>query len=135
VVVATQDWHGQNDPSFKANGGIWPVHCEKGTEGADFPCADLSEFADVLIRKTEYSAAKGTGLAQLLISRGVKRVVVCGLALDYCVKATALDLSQALAEVIVPLDATAAVDPAEVQNVVRDLLNAGVTVTDTEELV
>jgi nicotinamidase/pyrazinamidase len=126
----SQDWHPEDDPSFIE----WPVHCVRATYGADI-YGDFDAFADVIIRKTAYSAAKGTGLAQLLISRGITRVIVCGLALDYCVKATALDLSQALAEVIVPLDATAAVDPAEVQNVVRDLLNAGVTVTDTEELV
>jgi nicotinamidase/pyrazinamidase len=103
-VVYTRDWHPPRTPHFAVDGGPWPVHCVRGTWGAAFH-PDLVVVGEALHKGTGgedgYSAftmrdhATGadapTGLDALLRSRGVTQVAVVGLALDYCVKHTALD--------------------------------------------
>jgi len=95
-VFATRDWHPGNHISFKENGGIWPRHCVQNTEGAKFH-PDLKLPPDAfIISKGErpeleaYSGFQGTLLDSLLKERGIKRVFICGLATDYCVKNTAI---------------------------------------------
>jgi nicotinamidase/pyrazinamidase len=103
-VVYTQDWHPPHTPHFAKDGGTWPVHCVAGTWGAELH-PDLRVEGDRVRKGTGgedgYSGfsmadpvsgeTSSTGLAELLRDRGVERVVVVGLATDYCVKATALD--------------------------------------------
>ena len=95
-VFATRDWHPENHISFKENGGIWPRHCVQYTEGAKFH-PDLKLPPDAfIISKGErpeleaYSGFQGTLLDSLLKERGIKRIFICGLATDYCVKNTAI---------------------------------------------
>jgi nicotinamidase/pyrazinamidase len=95
-VFATRDWHPENHISFRENGGIWPRHCVQNTEGAKFH-PDLKLPPDAfIISKGErpeleaYSGFQGTLLDSLLKERGIKRVFICGLATDYCVKNTAI---------------------------------------------
>lgn len=105
TVVLTQDWHPEQTPHFVTDGGTWPVHCVRRTWGADLH-AELSRDADLIVRKGTggedgYSAfgvedpATGrtspTGLGAYLSERRITGVVVCGLAADVCVEATALD--------------------------------------------
>jgi nicotinamidase/pyrazinamidase len=97
LVVATRDWHPPDHGSFAEQGGPWPVHCVAGTPGAQLhPALDASRV-DVVVDKGQdpgtegYSGFEGTGLADLLRSRGITQVTVVGLATDYCVKNTALD--------------------------------------------
>ena len=106
TIVYTQDWHPESTPHFEKDGGVWPVHCVGETWGAEFhPELDVVDDA-VFIRKGTggedgYSAfslrdpetgeESSTGLQDELDSRGVSRVVVVGLAADYCVKETVLD--------------------------------------------
>lgn len=119
LVVATQDFHPADHGSFAANHAgrqpyevidlnglpqvLWPVHCVQGTPGAEFAAA-LSQAAIRKIfpkgtdpRIDSYSGfydngrRKSTGMGEWLQSQGVKEVFVCGLATDYCVKATAID--------------------------------------------
>jgi nicotinamidase/pyrazinamidase len=104
LVVYTQDWHPPDTPHFAKDGGTWPVHCVAGTWGAELH-PDLRVDGDRVRKGTGgedgYSGfsmadpvsgeTSSTGLAELLRDRGVERVVVVGLATDYCVKATALD--------------------------------------------
>jgi nicotinamidase/pyrazinamidase len=103
-VVYTQDWHPASTPHFKKDGGIWPVHCVKGTWGAQFH-PDLEVVGESLKKGTEgedgYSAfsvrdprsgeSAPTLLEEMLRERGVRAVTVCGLATDYCVVETVLD--------------------------------------------
>jgi len=117
TVVATQDWHPAAHSSFTAQGGPWPPHCIAGTPGAAFH-PDLDRGAlDIVVRKamlTEqdaYSGFDGTDLAAQLRARGVQRVFIGGLALDYCVDATARDAQAAGFETAVISDATRAVFP------------------------
>lgn len=135
-VVATRDWHPPDHSSFASNGGPWPVHCVAGTPGAELHPGIDRESIDVVIdkgqvRDTEgYSGFEGTELEQLLRERGVKRVDVAGLALDYCVKATALDARRAGFDVVVHRDATRAVDasPGDGERALAQLRAAGVRI-------
>jgi nicotinamidase/pyrazinamidase len=109
-IVYTQDWHPRDHLSFKERGGAWPVHCVRGTRGADFhPALDVTGavFRKAYLPDREgYSGFEGrfareggvdeaVSLSVWLKSRGVRHAFVGGLATDYCVRATALD---ALAE-------------------------------------
>ena len=96
-VFASRDWHPSDHCSFAPQGGPWPVHCVAGQPGAEFhPDLKLTS-ATQIVSKAEsqnadaYSAFDGTHVTETLRSAGVKHLVVCGLATDYCVKATVLD--------------------------------------------
>jgi nicotinamidase/pyrazinamidase len=119
VVVATKDWHPPDHGSFAANhkgkkpgdhiilDGIeqilWPVHCVQNTRGAEFaPSFDTSRIAHVFHKGVDplidsYSTffdnahRRHTGLAHYLKERSIKDIYLLGLALDYCVKYSALD--------------------------------------------
>lgn len=135
-VVATRDWHPTAHSSFAPQGGPWPVHCVAESPGAQLhPGIDLAEV-DLVVDKGEaidsdgYSAFEDTALEQLLRARGVDKVHVTGLALDYCVKATALDAERAGFEVVVHRGATRAVESTEGDGAraVGELEAAGVAV-------
>jgi nicotinamidase/pyrazinamidase len=106
TVVLTQDWHPESTPHFAKDGGIWPVHCVGGTWGAELhpglnAPADAPRirkgtngedgYSGFMTRDPVTGDRNPTELDALLRERGVERVVVCGLATDYCVNATALD--------------------------------------------
>jgi nicotinamidase/pyrazinamidase len=137
-VVATRDWHPPDHGSFAEQGGPWPEHCVSGTPGAELHSRIDRDQIDLVLdkgqsRDTEgYSAFEGTGLEELLRSRGVDTVDVAGLALDYCVRATALDAKRAGFDVVVHSGATRAVDvqPGDGERAVEELRAAGVSVVD-----
>jgi nicotinamidase/pyrazinamidase len=123
VVVATRDHHidpgdhFSHEPDFVDS---WPPHCVVGTEGAEFHPALAPRPFDAVFHKGEHEAAysgfEGSTLddeplADWLRERGVDEVEVCGLAADYCVRATALDAAAAGFRTHVLLDLTAAVAP------------------------
>lgn len=96
-IFFTRDYHPKNHLSFKENGGVWPPHCVQGTEGAAFPkeLAMPNDNRFIISKGTSedfdaYSAFQGTILHSLLQERGIKRVFLCGVATDFCVKHTAL---------------------------------------------
>jgi nicotinamidase/pyrazinamidase len=119
LVVATQDWHPRDHLSFasqhagRAVGDVidldgvsqilWPDHCIQGTAGAAFAADVNTDAFDHVVQKgtdrriDSYSGffdnarRRATGLESLLRDRDVEAVDVLGLALDYCVKFTALD--------------------------------------------
>jgi nicotinamidase/pyrazinamidase len=63
-----------------------------------------------MMRDPESGAEGPTDLHRMLLERGARSIVVVGLALDYCVRATALDAIEHGYSVAMPLAATAAVD-------------------------
>lgn len=132
-VYASRDWHPIHHPSFKAHGGIWPVHCLQDSEGARFhPDLVLVEGTVVVTKGTrfdrdQYSAFDETGLAAELRLRGVRRLWVGGLAQDVCVRATVLDARTAGFEVVVIEDATLPVTPEGGVRARDDMRRAGVT--------
>jgi nicotinamidase/pyrazinamidase len=137
-VLLTQDWHPRGHISFASTHPgtqpfstievpygtrtLWPDHCVQGTPGADFhPGLDLPH-AEMIVRKgfrrqiDSYSAfleddhTTPTGLAGYLRERGFKRLFLCGLAYDFCVRFSAVDGTAAGFECIVIEDATRAVN-------------------------
>lgn len=115
-VVATRDWHPADHMSFAAQGGPWPPHCVAGTPGADAAEGLVLPAGTVVVRKATtpdadaYSAFSGTDLAAELRRRRVHRVIVGGLATDYCVLNTVTDaLAEGFAAVVLE-DAIRAVD-------------------------
>jgi nicotinamidase/pyrazinamidase len=137
-VVASRDWHPADHASFVDQGGPWPAHCVRGTPGAAFhPELELPEDVVVVSKATaaqgdSYSAFDGTGLEQLLRERGVSRVLVGGLALDYCVKATVIDAVAAGFDVQLLLDGTRAVDlrAGDGERALDEMRSAGATIDE-----
>ena len=137
-VVVTQDWHPPGHVSFAASHPgrsvfdsvalphgdqvLWPEHCVRGTAGAALAPDLRAEQAELVIRKGHQSGVDSysafleadrttpTGLAGYLRERGLTRVVVCGLATDYCVAWTALDARAAGFEAMVVTDAVRGID-------------------------
>lgn len=115
-VVATRDWHPASHCSFKAQGGPWPPHCVADTAGAEYvPGLRLPADVTHVLKATTpeadaYSGFQGTDLASDLHARGVRRLIVGGLATDYCVMNTVRDGIDLGFEVLVLTDAVRAVD-------------------------
>lgn len=158
LVVATQDWHPASHGSFAANHPgrkpgetielaglaqiLWPVHCVQGTPGADLHSAlDRSRIARVFPKGTDPSVdsysgffdngrRSSTGLDDYLKGRGVNGVYVCGLATDYCVKATALDAVGLGYRTCLIQDACRGVElrPGDVRQAIDDMRAAGVVI-------
>ena len=141
-VYATRDWHPENHSSYAQYGGPWPVHCVAGTHGAAFDARLPLDDIDVVIdkgtdRETDgYSGFSATTLDRDLREHGVRRVFVCGLATDYCVKATALDAKAAGFDVVLLEDASAAVNiaPGDEQRALDELRDAGVAVANSADV-
>ncbi len=142
-VAWTQDWHPPSTPHFQKDGGIWPVHCVRSTWGAELHPGLVA--GDPIVRKGAngedgYSGFTmrdpvtaetiPTELEALLRDRGIERVVVSGLATDYCVKATALDAMRLGFETAVLADAVRAVDlePGDGSRAIEEMAAAGVSV-------
>jgi nicotinamidase/pyrazinamidase len=141
LVVYTQDWHPETTPHFAKDGGTWPVHCVHDTWGAELH-PDLTVAGERVRKGTGgedgYSGftmadpvtsdTSPTGLRDLLASRGIERVVIAGLATDYCVKETAIDAvalgfsTTVLRAAVRPVD----VEPGDGQRAVDAMAAAGV---------
>lgn len=138
VRILTQDWHPSNHSSFADNHEdaepfsmtempygpqvLWPRHCVQGTAGAAFKSGLNTDKADLIIRKginpkiDSYSAffendhKTPTGLEGYLRERGVSKLVMVGLATDFCVRFSAVDAVKLGFQVTVLQDACRAID-------------------------
>ncbi|MGH2760825.1 MAG: nicotinamidase [Actinomycetota bacterium] len=141
-VIATQDFHPPGHSSFSSRGGPWPEHCVQDTPGAGFhPDLEISHADEIVQKGTDpatdgYSGFAGTDLADRLRARGVERVVVTGLATDYCVRATTIEAIEHGFEAVVLTDAIRAVDltPGDGASAVEEMSRAGVTVTTSDRI-
>jgi nicotinamidase/pyrazinamidase len=154
-VILTQDWHTPGHTSFASSHPgrqpyetveapygpqtLWPDHCIQGTQGADFhPALDIP-FAELVLRKgfrpglDSYSAffendkTTPTGLAGYLRERGLQRVILAGLAYDYCVRYSAVDAIRAGFSAIVIEDACRAIGlPGSVAATEQEFAETGV---------
>ena len=142
MKVATRDWHPADHASFEAQGGIWPVHCVAETRGAAFhPRMEAGKVEMVVSKATTrdaeaYSGFDGTTLADDLREAGIERLFVCGLATDYCVKATALDARREGFEVVVVEDAIRAVNvnPGDGKKAIEEMRAAGCAFAPSSEI-
>lgn len=140
-VFYTRDWHPPHTPHFKPDGGPWPVHCVRDTWGAGFHrdllvvgpvvskgTGDEDGYSGFFVRDARSGAAQATALDHLLRACAVSRLVVVGVATDYCVRATALDALRLGYRVVVLRDAVRAVDrvPGDGARALADMQAAGV---------
>ena len=142
TVVFTQDWHPERTPHFLTDGGIWPVHCVRETWGADLhPALHRPADAPVLrkgvdgedgysgfsVRDPGTGEVEATGLESLLRDAGVERVLVAGLATDYCVKETVLDARRLGFTAVILRDGVRAVDlqPGDGDRAIERMREAG----------
>ena len=146
AVVYTQDWHPESTPHFARDGGIWPVHCVGGTWGAELHpelivdgprvrkgASGEDGYSGFTMRDPVTGDTTPTELEWLLRDRDVSRVIVCGLATDYCVKATALDGVRLGFETVLLVDAVRAVDlaPGDGDRAIDEMTAAGVVAWQT----
>lgn len=106
-IFFSRDWHPSNHCSFRTNNGIWPNHCMQNTWGAEFaPSLYVPTSAHIISKaihsdKDSYSAFDETTLHAILQSKQVKRVIVAGLATDYCVLRTVCDAAKLGYEIVI----------------------------------
>jgi nicotinamidase/pyrazinamidase len=139
-VVYTQDWHPPSTPHFAKDGGVWPVHCVAGTWGAELhpglavagPSIRKGSngedgYSGFTMRDPVSGDDRPTELEALLRDRGVTRVVVSGLATDYCVLGTVLDARRLGFETVVLSGAVAAVElsPGDGERALVEMAEAG----------
>jgi nicotinamidase/pyrazinamidase len=144
LVVYTKDYHPEDHCSFKKNhpDGIWPPHCVQNTPGVEFhpglKVKGKTFYKGFLSEKDSYSGFGGhiepkmaaQPLADYLKTEGVEDVAVVGLALDYCVKSTAIDAGQLGFQPTVILEGARAVNvnPDDGDKAVEEMKAAGVQV-------
>ncbi|MBB4266419.1 bifunctional nicotinamidase/pyrazinamidase [Roseospira visakhapatnamensis] len=164
TVVLTQDWHPAGHASFASGHPgaapfsmtampygpqvLWPDHCVQGTPGAAFhPDLDVTR-AQMIVRKgfrpdiDSYSAffendrATATGLAGYLADRGIRHVVLGGLATDFCVRYSALDGRAVGLAVTLVEDACRAIDlDGSRDAAMAEMRGAGVAIATADALV
>ena len=140
LVVYTQDWHPDTTPHFKKDGGIWPVHCVKGTWGAEFHpglhvkgdivhkgTGGEDGYSGFTVREPTSGEQHATALEPLLRDHDIERVIVAGLATDYCVRETALDALRKGFGTVVLAAATRPVelDPGDGERALEDIRRSG----------
>jgi len=151
--IATLDWHPANHTSFHT---LWPVHCVQGTHGAAFhPRLDVRLLDRTIVKGTDPAVDSYSGffdnerqretelrsiIDSLASSHGEHathvHLHIVGLALDYCVKATALDAKALGYEVSVVVDATRAVNlhHGDDLRTLRELAAHGIALSTSREL-
>ncbi len=142
-IFFTRDWHPENHISFRKNGGVWPEHCIRQTEGAGF-CRGLRIPADnrFVVSKgvsedfDAYSGFQGTPLKGLLQERGITRLFICGVATDYCVKHTLLGAENLGFRTLLLEDAVKGVDlhPGDSKSACREMMRRGAVLCRFEEV-
>lgn len=164
LIVASQDWHPADHGSFASQhpgrnafevgelGGkpqmLWPDHCVQGSRDADFHPDLNADAIDHVQRKGQtvavdsYSAFRDndhaalTGLSDYLIGKAVDTLDVCGLATDYCVKASAIDAKAMMpgTDVRFIADASRGIDPAGVEVAIAEMQAAGIRILTSKDV-
>jgi nicotinamidase/pyrazinamidase len=164
LVLATKDWHPPDHGSFAENHAgkkpgdrivldgieqiLWPVHCVQNTYGAEFvPLFDRSRIAHIFHKGTErnidsYSTffdnahRRHTGLAHYLEKREVRQVYLMGLALDYCVKYSALDALQLGFKTYVIIDGCRGIDleSGDIDRALNEIKQSGAVLVKSSDL-
>jgi nicotinamidase/pyrazinamidase len=158
-IYATQDWHPKDHASFFTNHQgqkafdviklhekdqvLWPPHCVQNTPGAEILFD--KKFFKAVVKKgmdPQYDSYSGfqddggkkTGLDRFLKRDGIKKLVVFGIATDYCVMATALDGAAAGYNVVLIKNLCRGVAPDTSQKAIEAMRAKGVVVLDDLDL-
>ncbi len=146
TMAFTRDWHPPDHCSFAQDPefthGSWPRHCVQNTEGAEFGDGLVTPDDAIYILKGQdpdkeaYSGFEDSDLGDRLGEKGVKRVFLTGIALDVCVKDTALDGIRQGFEVYVVEDAARPVDnpPGMARDAVEEMTKAGVKIIKSADI-
>jgi nicotinamidase/pyrazinamidase len=141
TIAYTQDWHPEHTAHFAQDGGVWPVHCVRDTWGAALHRAltvagpvirkganGEDGYSGFTMRDPTTGETVPTELEGILRERAVRRVIIGGLATDYCVRSTALDAARLGFDTIVLLAAIRAVDlqPGDGDRALAELAAASV---------
>lgn len=139
-VISSQDWH----PAATVHFEKWPPHCIAGTFGADFHPNLITDKIDLKLLKGTgnkddgYSAFEATNVSLIdyLRKNQIKDLYVCGLATDYCVKATVLDAIKNGFHTYVITDAVAAVnvEKGDDRKALNEMYLKGCTLIKSEEI-
>lgn len=137
-VFATRDWHPKKTMHFKKFGGYWPVHCVRGTKGAEFhPKLKLPKEAILLYKgmdpkKDSYSAFQaedksGMSFVNLLRISGIREIYIGGLATDYCVRFSTRDAIGKGFKVRLLMDAIKGVNvkPRDSEDAIYEMVKSG----------
>ena len=114
-VIFTQDTHAEGDPEWE----IWPEHVREGSWGWEIVEELAPREEELVIRKVRYDAFYGTHLDHYLRVWGVDTLVICGTVANICVHYTAASAALRWFEVVVPRDATSALDPFDLEASLR----------------
>ena len=130
-VVFTQDTHEEGDPEWE----IWPEHVRKGSWGWEIVDELRPLEGELVLNKVRYDAFYGTHLDHALRIWGVGTLVICGTVANICVHYTAASAALRWFEVVIPKDATSALDPFDLEASLRQtsFLFAG-KITQSENL-
>lgn len=137
ILLASKDWHPPESTHFQK----WPVHCVRGTPGADFhPKLRASRIQKTFHKGTGpredgyslFQSHETPGPEEWLRQKGVKRLFVTGLAADHCVKASAVEAAQKGFETYVIADATRAV--GDLQKTLDEIARLGVRLISSQEI-
>ena len=143
AVLYTQDWHPPVTPHFASDGGIWPDHCVQGTWGAELhpglrvrgPIVRKGAngedgYSGFTMRDPRTGETMPTELERMLRERHIERLVIAGLATDYCVRATARDAVALGYATVVPRALVRAVDlqPGDGDRAVAEMAAEGVVI-------
>ena len=140
TVVISRDWHPADHCSFLSQGGPWPVHCVQRTPGAEYHPELRRPATAIYVDKAtdpdhdNFSDFTGTALGDRLRRKGIRRLFVGGLALDYCVRATVLDGIAEGFEVHLLSEATRAVElaPGDGRRAIDLMRSAGAVIEEEE---
>ncbi|SEA09163.1 nicotinamidase/pyrazinamidase [Porphyromonadaceae bacterium NLAE-zl-C104] len=140
LVISSQDWHPEETVHFRK----WPVHCVAGTQGAEFhPGLEADKIDLELLKGTDnkddgYSAFEATNasLTDFLRGNNIQHLYVCGLATDYCVKASAIDAVTQGFHTYVITDAIAAVNvqPDDDEKALQEMYQKGCILIESAEI-
>ncbi len=114
-VVFTQDTHTAGDPEWS----IWPEHAREGSWGWEIVDELAPQGDELVVRKVRYDAFYGTHLDHFLRLWGTETVIVCGTVANICVHYTAASAALRWYDVVIPKDATSALDPFDLESSLR----------------
>jgi nicotinamidase-related amidase len=116
-IIYLCDAHDEDDPEFK----VWPVHCVKGTKGAEIVDELKPEDNDIVIEKVSYSGFYNTELDDILKKLGIKSLIVTGILTNICVLYTSVDALMRGYEIDVIEDCVAGINEEDHNFALRQL--------------